>query len=308
MKKLIPVVGMSVLVVVVAKAQDPAKVECTKALESRRGHHAVRMFCRSASAGVSGGVAGHSVADYGAKGGVATAPPLARSSLQPPRRHSALRLRAWVTADRYALDDAALHQELTRRRDLIDRAMRRALCRFNEDLSPPTESLSDTTPATPALHAVPTVSLTTPEDRRLGMGSTIVADYSRVSPSLSSPVVTWYGRHGCLSAWTPGRLGSTVPEGQVPVDRIPGCHLDPGKSVRNGRRGVPAEDGDHDHLSNDKIVHPDEQCSALHGIELGPGGRPQAVVVIAPPPCGVGPEPVVGLCGNLPRRVPLHGA
>src|SRR5262249_48109378 len=84
-----------------------------------------------------------------------------RHSPQPPRRHSALRLRAWVTTVQYPLHDAALHQELTRRRDLIHRVMRRARCRFDEDLPPPTESPSDTTPVTPALYAVPAVSLTT---------------------------------------------------------------------------------------------------------------------------------------------------
>ena len=45
--------------------------------------------------------------------------PHASSSPQAPRRHSALCLHAWVTADGNALDDAALHRELTRRRDLI---------------------------------------------------------------------------------------------------------------------------------------------------------------------------------------------
>src|SRR5262245_34823937 len=118
---------------------------------------------------------------------------LARYSPQPPRRHSALRLRAWVTTDQYALDDAALHQELTRRRDLIVLAMRRALCAVDEDVPPPTESLSDTMPATPALYAVSTVSLTTPKDRRLGIGSAIVADYWAHRPyhGRPLPLIVW---------------------------------------------------------------------------------------------------------------------
>jgi hypothetical protein len=82
-----------------------------------------------------------------------------------------------VLADEYALDEDALHRELTRRADLIDRAMRRALEPLGEDLAPPTEIPSDSTPSTPALYAVPGASLTTPEGRRRGLGYAIAGQY-----------------------------------------------------------------------------------------------------------------------------------
>jgi hypothetical protein len=82
-----------------------------------------------------------------------------------------------VLADEYALDEDALHRELTRRADLIDRAMRRALGPLGKDLAPPAEIPSDSTPPTPALYAVPGASLTTPEDRRRGIGYAIAGHY-----------------------------------------------------------------------------------------------------------------------------------
>jgi hypothetical protein len=137
-----------------------------------------------------------------------------RGQSELPRRYSALRIRAWVLADEYALDEDALHRELTRRADLIDGAMRRALALLGEDLAPPTES----TPRTPALYAVPGASLTTPEDRRrtdvaasgtrspaiTGRATTTRADRSR---GWSGPWRSGTGRHwaGFTCSTCPGR-------------------------------------------------------------------------------------------------------